>query len=45
MSYSPGALIVIPAIAEILIDVDHHHYVWMILCFSNGNLIITSFKC
>lgn len=45
MSYSPGALIAVPTLAEILIGIDHHHYVWMIILFSNRNVIITSLKC
>jgi len=45
MSYSPGALIAVPQFVEILIGIDHHYYVWITLYFSNGNVIITRFKC
>jgi len=45
MSYSPGSLIAVPALAEILIGVDHHHYVWMIMRFSDQHVMITNLRC
>ena len=45
MSYSPGVLITIPALAGILICVDHHHYIWMIIRFSDHNVMITNLRC